>query len=273
MTVDGMHFSVQTITPAGADGLLSSNTLNRRIKNPHLEKMARDMSAGEWRFTGHPITIDSEGVLIDGQHRLLAVIRSGIAQRFLIIENLHPESRVVTDTNAVRSFNDWLVMEEYTNTALLSAMTLRQSVYERTGTPIARGRSTSTILELQQCLNENPALIGSAQFVNRREISELGYASNFGWLRYRTHTHYPRETDRFFRLLVGSDVPHNDCPTYVLYRFLMRAKGDKKNTLKPITHMVVIVKAWNAFLEGRRIKRLTYVSGEDVPEVLLVAPC
>lgn len=66
---------VVEITPELARQLLSNNKINRKIKPTIVERYAEQMEAGEWKFTGDTIKVDGEGMLLDGQHRLLAIIK------------------------------------------------------------------------------------------------------------------------------------------------------------------------------------------------------
>jgi hypothetical protein len=64
------------------------------------------MRAGQWMRTSATIGIDNNGRLRDGHHRLLAVIKSGVPQHFLVARGLSPDSFSVIETGAPRSFTD-----------------------------------------------------------------------------------------------------------------------------------------------------------------------
>jgi len=66
------------ITPQVAIKMLSKNEGNRKIAPSTVLKYTKEMLAGEWRETHQGIAIDETGNLIDGQNRLMAVIKSGI---------------------------------------------------------------------------------------------------------------------------------------------------------------------------------------------------
>jgi hypothetical protein len=68
-----------SISPADAQTMIEENhPLNRPVDKGLVELYARDMKAGLWRVTGDPIRFDTKGRLIDGQHRLHAIILSGV---------------------------------------------------------------------------------------------------------------------------------------------------------------------------------------------------
>lgn len=59
------------------DTLLQGNVGNRKVTRSHYQKLALDFKNGNYRFTGQPIIRNSKGILLDGQHRLLALREAG----------------------------------------------------------------------------------------------------------------------------------------------------------------------------------------------------
>ena len=77
-----------------AERLLANNSdYNRDEKQKYIDKYSNDMSNGEFMLSPDAITIDTEGHLINGQHRLLAVVDSGIPQPFVVMYNVPPETK------------------------------------------------------------------------------------------------------------------------------------------------------------------------------------
>jgi|14BtaG_2_1085337.scaffolds.fasta_scaffold06173_3 hypothetical protein len=67
---------VITVTPAHAEKWLEMNTGNRRIRPSHVRHLARQMEMGRWMLSPEPIVFSPQR-LLDGQHRLSAVLMSG----------------------------------------------------------------------------------------------------------------------------------------------------------------------------------------------------
>jgi len=66
------------ISPKQAAAWLSKNPYNRPLKESLVAEYARKMEAGEWKEKGGiPIWVTEDGELINGQHRLAAVVRFG----------------------------------------------------------------------------------------------------------------------------------------------------------------------------------------------------
>jgi hypothetical protein len=76
---------IKNITPAMAEKMLNeANTrtekgefLNRMISERRVRQLATAMNKGRWLVTHQGIALDTNGNLLDGQHRLWAVMRSG----------------------------------------------------------------------------------------------------------------------------------------------------------------------------------------------------
>jgi len=62
------------MTPELAAQMLSKNERNRPIRKTTVQAYAADMAAGRWEQTHQAIAVDAHGKLLDGQHRLSAVI-------------------------------------------------------------------------------------------------------------------------------------------------------------------------------------------------------
>lgn len=76
---------VLKVTPEMATQMLAKNEDNRKVNDKRVSAYASIMLNGGWMATGQPIIVSKEGMLIDGQHRLNAVVRAGVAVDFLVV--------------------------------------------------------------------------------------------------------------------------------------------------------------------------------------------
>ena len=72
-----MKIQVVDVTPKMAHSWLKRNPSNRPMRPAYVKAMAEAMKRGEWAVTHQPIALNGER-LVDGQHRLSAVIESGL---------------------------------------------------------------------------------------------------------------------------------------------------------------------------------------------------
>ena len=72
------------MTPELARQLLAQNKRNRPLSSQHVIALCRKMKAGEWMLTHQGIAIDNNGQLLDGQHRLSAVVMANVTVPMLM---------------------------------------------------------------------------------------------------------------------------------------------------------------------------------------------
>lgn len=102
----------EIITPDMAAKYLDRNIAsNRRMRMNWVNRMAADMRAGEWEEENPQNTLifNTKGQLVDGQHRLMAIITSGCAVKMFVEDNV-PDSVHMFDVGAKRSTTDVLTM-------------------------------------------------------------------------------------------------------------------------------------------------------------------
>jgi hypothetical protein len=86
-----MKFSVETITPRRAKEILGAHlkvAAQRKVMPGLVDDYARMMTAGQWGLTHQGICIADNNELTDGQHRLLAIIQSGMSIRCVVVRGL-----------------------------------------------------------------------------------------------------------------------------------------------------------------------------------------
>ncbi len=96
------------ITPQLAKDILASNTINRPMKKSNLEFIEKQLRSGEFAYNGESIKISSSNLLLDGQHRLQAVINTGISIVSEVVYDLDQEVFKTIDTGVQRSAADTL---------------------------------------------------------------------------------------------------------------------------------------------------------------------
>jgi len=78
-------FKVITVTPELAKKWLSANAEGQRaIRKNTVETYAGDMLRGAWKLLPQMIIFDENGKLVDGQHRLSAVVKADVSVRFWV---------------------------------------------------------------------------------------------------------------------------------------------------------------------------------------------
>ena len=98
-----MEIRQEKITPEMAQEYLKYNTENyRSINNGRVISYSNDMKSGKWQMNGEAIKFSEDGKLLDGQHRLQAIVRAGIPVEMLVIRGVKDDVSLY-DIGATRS--------------------------------------------------------------------------------------------------------------------------------------------------------------------------
>ena len=100
-----MTMSYEFISPEMAADLLETNNENRKISKGTVQAYVQDILSGNWDETvGVAISLDENGILRDGQHRLTAIVESGIGIHTWVCRNVSSDG--IYDNNRKRSNAD-----------------------------------------------------------------------------------------------------------------------------------------------------------------------
>lgn len=96
-----------TVTPLqAANWLDSGNYENRAVRKAWVKELAGMIRRGEFKLTHQGIAFDCFGRLIDGQHRLMAIVEAGVSVQTLVTFNAEASIFNALDCGARRSFAD-----------------------------------------------------------------------------------------------------------------------------------------------------------------------
>jgi hypothetical protein len=130
--------AIERLTPDAAADLLDANTINRNIRQRRVDQYARDMQAGHWQPVGEPIAISDAGRLLNGQHRLIAIMQAGVAIELPVLRGVAAEAQDVIDRGLTRSFSDVLRLHYDQPSAVVMAAAVRQLHQYRTDATMGR---------------------------------------------------------------------------------------------------------------------------------------
>ena len=101
-----IRVAYETITPELAAEYLSHNVNNRRLRDATVSEYAAKMQAGAWVVNHQGIAFAADGRLQDGQHRLWAIVKSGVAVKMLVARGYPAAATTSMDVGKVRNAND-----------------------------------------------------------------------------------------------------------------------------------------------------------------------
>lgn len=116
-----MKVEIKYINPETAEALLSTTGFNRAVSHYRVATLANEMRCGKWQLNGETIIISKSGRLLDGQHRLYAIMESGCTVQMMIATGAPDNSFETIDTGRARSSGDIAGMVGVTNPILVMA--------------------------------------------------------------------------------------------------------------------------------------------------------
>lgn len=97
--------TVETITPKRAKEYLVKNVENRPLRVGYINDLAFQMLEGKWELA-QPISFDIQGHLLDGQHRLNAVVTAGVNVKMVVLRGMPSGTFGLYDQGIVRTAAD-----------------------------------------------------------------------------------------------------------------------------------------------------------------------
>lgn len=101
-----MKTSIELITPDMAKMYLECNSSNRKLSDKSVYLITKAIKNGEWVLSHQGIAFNENGVLIDGQHRLSAIVQAGIPCEMMVTRGVVEEAYHVLDIGKNRSVAD-----------------------------------------------------------------------------------------------------------------------------------------------------------------------
>jgi hypothetical protein len=154
-----MSVTVKTITPAMAKKYLGENTRNRGVRENVVNKLAGAIERGEWRLTNDALTVNGDGTLLNGQHRLHAIIKADTPVEMLVLRGVESDTQDVMDTGARRNIADILKLRGESNHTLLAG-SLRQLWFFEQGVPMGVHRPEPSPQQILGVLDRHPDIRG-----------------------------------------------------------------------------------------------------------------
>lgn len=260
------------INPSMAQHILTShNPKNRAVNKNHVASLTRDMVNGKWLgHVGDEMTVDRDGHLINSQHRLHAVINSGIPQRFTVRMGVDPEKRLVQDRGRIKSEADLMYMNDRNVSYRTSQASMARMMYSfvndqrRPHSYVSNTKPTTS--ELKEMHDEfGSGMLESLLFLQKHNIRQLMVATNAAMLHYLfKSSDFGSRADEFFEgIATGVNLNRDDPRMVVRNRLLGDNKGAFRRQLNKDVSMGLIVKAWNAWIAGKK-----WSSKERTPDAM-----
>jgi len=173
--------TVETIGPELAEGYLAANRGNRAIVQSHVAALARDIRDGQWMFNAQPICFSRCGRLLNGQHRLSAVIEAGQPIEVMVMRGVPEQAFETYDKHAKKPPVMDEMFDGFGDKALVSAAAVL--LWHRELAPAGQSGARPTATEVREVIRAHPELLKHRGFA--RKLVRYGRSSA---LLYAAHT-------------------------------------------------------------------------------------
>ncbi len=245
-----INCTIEIVDRARAAEFLTHGTGNRRISKGHVAALARDLSQGRWMFNAQPICFGANGRLLNGQHRLEAVLLSGRRIEMAVVRGLADTACTTYDMQPRRGTVLGGPAEAFGDRALAHAMANLLWHHERRDTATPNAKATAA--EIHQIIAQHPRLLQMRGFARR--MDPFGRASVLGYAAYVMERQDTVLARHFLQALeTGADMRPSH-PILALRGTLQLLRGSKAPAA---TQLATLLEAWQRFrlrpAAGRRI--------------------
>jgi len=268
--------SLVYITPEIAEHYLSYNTQNRKESGSSINFLTQQMNKGLFIENGESIVFDKNMKLTDGQHRLMAIIKSGKSYHIPVVKGVNIKSMATYDTGKNRSAADVLSINGFKNANLLSTFIKLINKYEKNGSKASKPLSYSRDEQLtnQQILNyckDNydwlyRIILDVTNIYVKSEIKVIS-KSYFCYMVYMIGGKNPDQmVYEFMKNIYGLNRTQDTATSY-LYSKLYKSKVNKE----PLGFYWVLgmtIKAWNYFIDGNpSVRFFRFSTEQELPKI------
>ena len=245
-----------TITPEIAAAYLDVNAGNRPLTSSHVDNLSSAMSRGEWIFNGDSVRIANSGRLIDGQHRLNAIIKCGIPQKMMVVSGLDDKAFLTIDCGRLRQPADTLAIKGFKHTSALSSAARFLMNINSGHTIHGKGSAQKyTSTQILETVINNPNLAVSAAYGSSKRSRKYIGPALLAFCHYWFIKHDYIAGTEFFNEIESGEYSYKFSPIAALKEKLIdNAVSTKK--LNRDEKAAYVFAAFNKYLNGEQVKRL-----------------
>ena len=259
---------IEVVTPKKAKAWLEGNIDNRKFREPHALKLAKILERGEWELTGDCIVFDDQDVLINGQHRLTAIVVSEIPAQLVILRGVPSKTQEVMDTGLTRNLGDQLHRRGVPYSLVIAGALgwLYQFDYnERTGNVHYANNETErpSYRQLLALFEENKELVDDVPFVNRiRHTTKVRPGPTLALVHRLKKIDDTDAEDFFDKLRTGANLSEMD-PIFRLRAWCLEdARLRTTRGRAPVyRYCAYVLTAWNKWRDGAEMAEIRWHFG------------
>lgn len=265
--------TLERVTPEIASDFLAANTHNRNCSPLRVRLLATDIIKDNWVVNGDALRFDDAGNLIDGQHRLNAVVLANKAIDTMVIRGLDPETFSTMDTGKARNAGDALsvVGVDYPS---VTAGVFRMFVASDRLSPDWDGelgrRGQLSNLEALALAEDFPEIAEGVARMHKPDRARTRKllsptAACFAYFAMNSIDH--DDAEQFFTWLEYGEDMKRDNPVATLRYKLGELAAQRQDRGKEYKRkvMALVFKAWNLVRDGKTATNINWLPTQAFP--------
>jgi hypothetical protein len=246
-----MKTVVEKIGPATATKYLECAPPNRRVDPKIVDSFAKLMIGGRWRHTHQGIAFNETHGLVDGQHRLHAIVKSGKTVTMNVARGLTGDDIMVIDSGKARTAGDRLMIAGVVtgSAAIVAAIVTAMAIAESGACPRLSPDMMKTIIE------HNPNGI-------RFAMEAFHSKSNSGWnaiirgaFAY-CYAFAPQKVDELAKLVFFKENLKAGSAAHTFVLMMSDGRLSKIGSTGRADTMARVLTIIRAHIEGREVRRV-----------------
>lgn len=252
------------VTPKKAEEWLEKNTGNRNVSSTMVDRYAADMVSGRWQSNGEPVIFNGSA-LLDGQHRLKAVVKAGIPVDMLVVTGVERDAFRTIDSGRARTFGHVLSSQGYSYANQTAGAVALLVAYETSSAPFNLHGRTTTKGEMEATLEKNKGVLESVEYVSSY-LNPFFSQSLMAFVHYLAAKKDRAAADQFIKDVATGDGVRATSPAGLVRQRMIEQKTSAAGRARKLDKRVVIfflLRCWNALRSGERLARLQVPRGDD----------
>lgn len=259
-----MEFYVQLVTPEMARVFLQNSVPQRKVTQDDVDFLAKEMATGNWHNTGHAILVSDTGKMIDGQHRMLAVVKSGKTVEMSFAKGADESAFHCIDVGRRRTASDVLSIKgvgsaNNVHAAVRFILQIQQGKLNKVGR--IPTRDVLAFLDQHKDLTDTVNW-SMKEFKRFRMVSSSLVAALYHCF---SDKHVNKCDDFFEKYFSGSDMK----ATHPVMHLRNKLMNNVTNKTKYSTSqkIIMIITAWNHFVKGTELTKFVW-DDTKMPKIL-----
>lgn len=278
-----LTMSVKTFNSKSAEEFLEKHEGPNRPKGASdIKRYAQLMANGEWALTHQGLALSTEDKLIDGQHRLEAVIYAhrtlgvDVRVKMPVVRGLAPSVFDILDQGRNRKAKDAFAIDGKQYPEVLEVAVRLHWI--RCNAKRIKGTGKLRISEMQDHLDYHPLIQTAVNFIMEELDTPVklmgvtpGYAAGLTAVMFSSYDEWGYESDKdgwmdickqFWKMFVDDDVenPVRKCQSpRIVRKYIQKVNSSSETKLERDALVDLLVSSWNAFAEDIEVKGINQI--------------